>query len=66
MLMSHENTIWVAYEKLLLVQDLNTFYQMGFRILFFQFRDYIANSFNYYLIHFITFFRKALRDPDTG
>ena len=56
--MSHENTIWVANEKLMLVQDLNTFYQMGFRI--------IANSFNYYLIHFITFFRKALRDPDTG
>ena len=62
MLMSHENTIWVAYEKLLLnycLQDLNTFYQMGFRIS-------IANSFNYYLIHFITFFRKALRDTDTG
>ena len=31
--MSHENTIWVANEKLMLVQDLNTFYQMGFRIL---------------------------------
>ena len=62
--MSHENTIWVANEKLMLVQDLNTFYQMGFRI--FQLRDSIANSFNYYLIHFITFFRKALRDTDTG
>ena len=31
--MSHENTIWVAYEKLMLVQDLNTFYQMGFRMI---------------------------------
>lgn len=60
--MSHENTIWVANEKLMLVQDLNTFYQMGF----FQLRDSIANSFNYYLIHFKTFFRKALRDTDTG
>ena len=62
MLMSHENTIWVAYEKLLLVQDLNTLSNGVLDKL----RDYIANSFNYYLIHFITFFRKALRDPDTG